>query len=347
MRPTLRKSPASPKAPEVKIADLPRFIFFVGAPRCGTTALSAYLKAHPRICHPLVKEPHFFLQHDTRKLDPAALRDLVEREYLDRYYAGCGGGRDTGIDGSVSYLYAPDHLVPALSLWPDAKFVIALRDPMTMLPSLHGRLKYTGDETIDTFEDAWAAIPDRVAGRRIPRSCYEPRWLRYDEAGRFATYVERMFAMVGRERCFISLFDDLVADPEGQYRALCAFVGIEPDPSTDFAARRESRGFRYGWLQRLLKRPPSFARDYLAGKKFAQRERSLDAPVSDDGLAEKFFSFRKRILRWNRIPLPKRPIPVAVQADIRTRLKPEIDRLERLIERDLSHWLEVRDGRLG
>ena len=331
----------------MRITDLPRFIFIVGAPRCGTTTLAAFLKDHPRICYPLVKEPHFFLQHDTRRLDASALRELVEREYLDRYYAQCDADRDTGVDGSVSYLYAPEHLVPALSLWPDARFVIALRDPMTMLPSLHGRLKYTGDETIEAFEDAWAAIPDRVAGRRIPRSCYEPRWLRYDEAGKFGSYVEAFFAQLGRERCFISLFDDLVADPEAQYRAMCGFAGIEPFAGTDFSPRRESRGFRFGWLQRLLKRPPSFARDYLAGKQFAQRERSLDGPSREDKLTEKIFSVRKRILRWNRVPLPKRPIPTAVQQDMRDRLKPEIDRLATLIGRDLSHWLEVREGRLG
>lgn len=331
----------------MQITDLPRFIFIVGAPRCGTTTLAAYLKDHPRICYPLVKEPHFFLQHDVRALDGRALRDITEREYLDRYYAQCDSSRDTGVDGSVSYLYAPEHLVPALALWPDAKFVIALRDPMTMLPSLHGRLKYTGDETIETFEDAWAAIPDRVAGKRIPRSCLDPRWLRYDEAGKFGSYVEAFFDQIGRERCFISLFDDLVADPEGQYRAMCAFAGIEPFAATDFSPRRESRGVRYGWLQRLLKRPPSFARDYLAGKKFAQRERSLDTPARDDKVTEKIFSVRKRILRWNRVPLAKRPTPIAVQHDIRARLKPEIDHLAALIGRDLSHWLEVREGRLG
>ena len=331
----------------MQITDLPRFIFIVGAPRCGTTTLASYLKEHPRVCYPLVKEPHFFLQHDLRALDERALRDFTEREYLDRYYAQCGKDRDTGVDGSVSYLYAPDHLVPALSLWPDAKFVIALRDPMTMLPSLHGRLKYTGDETIETFEDAWAAIPDRVAGKRIPRSCLEPRWLRYDEAGKFGSYVEAFFDQIGRERCFISLFDDLAADPERQYRAMCAFAGIEPFAATNFKPRRESRGFRYGWLQRLLKRPPSFARDYLAGRKFAQRERDLDTPTGDDKVTEKIFSVRKRILRWNRIPLPKRPIPMSVQKDIRARLKPEIDRLAALIGRDLSHWLQVREGRLG
>ena len=331
----------------MNLSDLPHFAFIVGAPRCGTTTLAGFLKQHPKICFPVVKEPHFFLQHDTRPLDREALRGLVEREYLDRFYGHCSEDRDTGVDGSVSYLYDPESLLPALKLWPDAKFVIAVRDPMTMLPSLHARLKYTGDETIERFEDAWAAIPDRVAGKRIPRSCLEPRWLRYDEAGRFGTYVERFFEVIGRERCFVSLFDDLIADPEGQYRAMCEFAGIEPFAGTDFRPKRESRGFRYGWLQRLLKRPPAAARDYLAGKQFRQRGRDLDDGDGNDRVSERIFSVRKRLLRWNRLPLQKRIIPLAVQGDIRDRLQSEIDHLGRLVGRDLSHWLQVKDGRRG
>ena len=86
----------------MQITDLPRFIFIVGAPRCGTTTLARFLEPHPKICYPLVKEPHFFLQHDLRALDGKALRDITEREYLDRFYAQCDASRDTGVDGSVS-----------------------------------------------------------------------------------------------------------------------------------------------------------------------------------------------------------------------------------------------------
>ena len=84
----------------------------------------------------------------------------------------------------------------------------------------------------------------------------------------------------------------------------------------------------------------------MAGVVFSG-ERKLDKPARDDKVTERIFSVRKRLLRWNRIALPKRPIPLGVQADIRARLKPEIDKLATLIGRDLSHWLEVREGRLG
>ncbi len=336
------------KATRLKLSSLPNFVFIVGAPRCGTTTLSDWLKQLPQICFPFVKEPHTFVQHDLRTLDGEALRDFIEHEYLDRFYAGCGPDRDTGVDGSVSYLYVPDMLLPALKLWPEAKFVIAVRDPMTMLPSLHARLRYTGDETIERFADAWAAIPDRAAGRRIPRSCLEPRWLRYDEAGKFGSYVGQFVAAFGAERCFVSVFDDLVADPAGQYRRMMDFLGLPPFAGTDFSPKRESMGFRHGWLQRLLKRPPAFARDYLAGKQFRQRARRLDGNAkSNDAVTERIFSVRKKLLRWNRVPLVRSPMPVALQRDIRERLEGEIARLGAFLGRDLSHWLEVKDGRPG
>ena len=34
--------------------------FIMGAPKCGTTALYTYLKDHPKLFLPVVKEPHFF-----------------------------------------------------------------------------------------------------------------------------------------------------------------------------------------------------------------------------------------------------------------------------------------------
>lgn len=330
------------------IADFDRFTFIVGAPRCGTTTIAEWLRQHPAICFPFVKEPHFFAQHDLTGMDREDMVPLVEREFLNRFYAHCDNSRRHGLDGSVSYLYIPERLVPALALWPEAKFLIAVRDPMTMLPSLFHRLRYTGDETLDRFDEAWAAIPARAAGRRIPRTCLEPRWLRYDEAGRLGTYVERCFELLGRERCFVSVFDDLMDDPQGQYRRICAFLDLEPNPHTDFSPQRESRGIRFGSLQRLLKRPPTFARDLLAGAQFRQRQQDFQKLHGrDDDVAEKIFSWRKRLLRWNRVPLEKQPIPLALQQEMRDRLEGDVALLGRLLGRDLSHWLQVRDGRRG
>ena len=327
----------------VSIRDFDRFACIVGAPRCGTTTLSQFLKAHPAVCFPFVKEPHFFVQTDLRHLTTQALEEQVKREYLDRFFGHCEPGRRVGADASVTYLYSPEQLEPMLRLWPDSRFVIAVRDPLRMLPSLHSRLFYLGDENIPSFEEAWAAVPDRTAGRRIPRTCVEPRWLRYDEAARFGTYVERFFAAVGRERCLVILFDDLTADPRGQYERMMRFFGLAPDSNVDLRARRQGHGVRLPWLQRLLKRPPRRLRQYVAGEHYRQRERALDrsARRSASG-TERIMTVRKRLLRWNRVPLAQPPISLDVQHEIRARLQDEVSHLGELIERDLGHWLAPR-----
>src|SRR6476620_6444743 len=145
-----------------RIGDIERFLFIVGAPRCGTTTMARWLQAHPQCLFPFVKEPHFFWQHDLRGLDNSELRRRIEEDYLDHFFREPGPGQTVGVDGSVSYLYAPEQLEPVLKLWPNSRFVVGVRDPMTLLPSLHSRLIFTGDENIRRFEDAWAAVPDRA-----------------------------------------------------------------------------------------------------------------------------------------------------------------------------------------
>lgn len=326
-----------------RIEDVDRFVFIVGAPRSGTTTMARWLQAHPQVLFPFVKEPHFFTQYDLRGLGEAELRRRVEEDYLDRYFPPAEESRTTGADCSVSYLYTPEQLEPVLRLWPNSRFIVSVRDPLTLLPSLHKRLIFTGDETIRRFEDAWAAVPDRAAGRRIPWSTIDPRLLRYDEAARYATYVERLFAAVGRERCLVMLFDDLLAEPEGQHRRLLEFAGLDLVPAPEMKAERSGKGVRYLFLQQILNRPPRFLLPYLTTVRFQRRFNKKAGRKGDaTDLGSRSKSLRKRLLAWNRAPDDKTPVPVATQQDIKVHFQDEIDRLGKLIGRDLGHWLQPR-----
>ena len=326
----------------VTAKDFDRFIFVVGAPRCGTTTLSRFLKNHPDVRFPLVKEPHFFSQNDLRGLSDDELRARVERDYLQRFFRD-EAGPAIAADCSVTYLYNPELLEPVLRLWPKSRFIIALRDPLTMLPSMHQRLVFMGDETLPSFKKAWAAIPDRASGRRIPRRCVEPRWLRYDEAARFGTYVGRLFDVVGRERCHPVIFDDLSGEPEREYRKLMKFCGLVPVPATDFTPERSGKGVRLHWLQRLLKRPPAVVRNFIATDSFLHVTGVHDAAETNSNPGKngrsKILGLRKRILQWNRTTPPVEQLPSELQWELHDHLEGEIAELQRLIGRDLSHWL--------
>jgi hypothetical protein len=202
---------------------------------------------------------------------------------------------------------------------------------------------FTGDENIRDFSDAWAATPDRARGRRIPWSTIDPRWLRYDEAARFGTYVERLFSAVGKERCLVVVFDDLVGDPAGQHRRLIDFAGLKPMPLSDPDPKRPARGVKHIWLQQLLQRPPRVLLPYLASIGH-QRRFNKALARSTTGTKPKSPSLRKRLLNWNEVPDVKRPIPLSVQQEIKATFQGEIDKLGALIGRDLSHWLQPKSA---
>jgi hypothetical protein len=319
------------------VQDQSRFAFIVGAPRCGTTTLASFLQQHPDVCFSAVKEPHFFTQHDLSGRDEVTTRQVVEEEYLQRFFGQCSNNEHMRAEGSVTYLYAPEKMEPILKLWPDARFIIALRDPLSMLPSLHARLLVTGDESVRDFPTAWALVEERARGRSIPKSAIDSRWLRYDEAGKLGSRVEAFFAEVGRERCHVVLFDDLSADPGDAYRNMCAFLGIEPWDGTNFKPQRINKAIRIGWLQRLLKRPPKAIRTALAGEKFHKREKKVG--TEDSRALTAIFRIRKRLLEWNKVPARREPLDPAIRQQIIDSLRDEVILLSRVIDRDLSHWL--------
>jgi len=315
-----------------------RFVAVVGAPRCGTTTLSRQLRSHPKVSFSTVKEPHFFSMIDLDAMGDEELRDFVAGHYLARYFPEIDPQAELIAEGSVSYLYAPERMRAILRLWPDAKFIIAVRDPLEQIPSLHQRLLYQGDETVKDLETAWHLIEERRKGRKVPRSCVDARQLFYDEAGRFGKHVGSFFEAVGRERCHVVVFDDLKADPQKVHDDLLAFLGL---PSAPMAAakqqNRERHGFKIGWLQRLLKRPP-VARSVLAGQQF--RKRVTAKPHREPSwLSRKVMDTRLALLRWNRTPAPPTVMSPKLVGEIRETLREDVIDFSRLIGRDLSHWL--------
>ena len=320
-----------------------QFVAIVGAPRTGTTSLARFLRRHPDVCFSKVKEPHFFSQHDLNGLSDDELRGTVEYNYLDRYFPH----RDEKhcpvlAEGSVTYLYAPEQMRPILRLWPNAKFIVSLRDPMEMLPSLHQRLLYLGDESVMDFDRAWALVPERAQGRKIPRSCIEPRWLRYDEVGKLGSYVERFIEVVGRERCFFSVHDDMRADSAKLYSDLLEFLGLPPYDDVDLKPKRLNRGFKSGTLQRLLMRPPVVTRKLVAGKHMRRRTEKVEKlKKPESGLMQSIERGRKRLLEWNRAEAPPIKLSPKTRAEIREHYRPDIEHLGHILDRDLSHWLPL------
>lgn len=312
-----------------------RWSFIVGAPRCGTTSLSRYLKDHPGVCFSRVKEPHFFSQNDLCQLDDEELNAVVRKRYLEGYFPEPGHS-SLMAEASVTYLYTPERMKPILRLWPRAKFVISVRNPLELIPSLHQRLIHNGDETVRDLRRAWDLVPERRAGRSIPRRCADPRWLDYWEAGQLGKHVQKFVSLVGRERCFISIFDDFTADPASEYRRLLEFLELEDDGRTNYTTHRQSFDVRIAWLQRILKRPPRTLVSVLANDSYRERLNGAKPPKV---VQETALSLRKRLLRWNRVPACKPQLDEQLRAEMGLMYRDDVALLSETVGRDLRHWV--------
>jgi len=187
---------------------IPSF-FIVGAPRCGTSSLFAYLDAHPRIyaCEP--KEPYHFNSDIALSWRPFADR----RDYLQLF----AGAREHQVAGeaTVLYLYSKAALRGIQALSPSARIIIMLRDPVEVLQSYHALNLLLLNEDLEDLERALAAEEDRRAGRRIPWTCETPFALQYSTIVRYAEHVQRYLEAFGPDRVKCILFDDLKREPTG------------------------------------------------------------------------------------------------------------------------------------
>jgi len=328
--------------------------FIVGAPRCGTTALSRYLKAHPGVCFAKPKEPQYFATADLAGLSEADLAKTVRRDYLARFFRP----RDPAIqvfgEGSVGYLYS-EAAIRAILRWdPGARLIVMLRDPVSLLASYHARLVYLMDETERDFEQAWRLQDARAAGRQIPRTCRDPKLLQYGEVGNLGTYTTRLYELADSTQILPVIHDELKADPGAVYRRVLAFLDLPHDGRSDFPRERAGSGFRSALLQHALQRPPRMLVRRLMAEGGAERRKGGYAVPGggaggSDGRAGRRTrglsprKLRKRLLAWNTTDRPATPLRPAFAAELRAYFAADIALLGRTIGRDLSHWADGGD----
>src|SRR5262245_38442672 len=151
---------------------LPSSAFFIaGAPRCGTTSLAVALAQHHQVCFSEPKEPHFF----TRVADGYDLA-RTRRAYIKSFFPTERLSRDALGEASPSYLYSRTAIRAIDRMFPAARFIVMVRNPLEMMPSYHARLLFTLDEDVADFETAWRLQKQRAIGREIGRaSCRERR----------------------------------------------------------------------------------------------------------------------------------------------------------------------------
>jgi hypothetical protein len=287
----------------------------VGAFKSGSTALYEGLRRHPQIFMPFHKEPLYFGDDLTRRYGR-----YTKAEYLHLFEPA----KPDQIAGEAStwYLYSVSAAREIHDFNPATKIMVVLRNPVDVMYAEHSQLIYNVIEDIPSFEAALAAEPDRRAGRRIPPGPINIENLFYRHSVRFAEQLERYFDVFGRGQVHVMLWDDLRRDGATTVRGALEFLGVDPSLATAPPNANENKRVRSRLIQRLIFAP----RLLLPLAPFLRRFPLVRA-------------VRTRLLDMNSEAKPRAPMDPVLRRQLLDEFTPEIERLGRLIGRDLSAWL--------
>ena len=292
--------------------------FIVGAPKCGTSALYSYLREHPAVFMPRVKEPHYFC-YDF----PGLRRFPDESEYLGLFSEATDEHKIIG-EATSRYLYSREAIPAIREFAPGAKIIAMLRNPIDLVHSLHAQLlyQYTEDET--DFWTAWRLQRERRLGQSIPPGCPCADELFYGDMAKLGEQVRRLFEWVPKSDCHFVLYDDFQQDPRSTYLQTLAFLGLDDDCRDSFARVNPHKKYRSDVLAKLIVDPPF--------------------PLSSikSGLKKTFGWKETTVGRWiygkMTVPVGRPPMEPQMRSELAAYFHDDIQLLSELLERDLDHW---------
>lgn len=294
---------------------LPDF-YLVGAPKCGTTAMHAFLRQHPEVFLPEQKELHFFGSD-------LALAATMSPEKHAALFHDTGGALRVG-ETCIWALYSTEAAREIQAAQPRARIVAMLRNPIEMMYAQHSEFLYQAIENIARFDRALAAEPARRRGRHLPCRGFLPDSIYFYRAvATFSEQVERYHAAFGPDRVHVILHDDLKRDTARVYRELLMFLDVDPSFVPEFTVINPNKRIKSVALQHALHNPACRSWKILRRSSREWVQRLIIWAT-----------------KWNMSNEPRPPMDPALRRRLEAEFAPEIERLGRLLGRDLTAlWL--------
>ncbi|MEO7352107.1 MAG: sulfotransferase domain-containing protein [Marmoricola sp.] len=209
-----------------------------GGQRCGTTSMYKALVQQPTIFRPVWRKGvHYFdvgYDHDL-----SWYRSHFPLEAQLNRAAKRHGTRALSFESSPYYLFHPlaaDRIAADL---PEVKLIVLVRDPVERAYSAHAHEFARGFETLG-FEAALDAEAERIDGeaerlRNDPAyRSHAHRHQAYRSRGEYATQLERIVGLFGRDRIKVVDSHRFFSEPESEYAEVMSWLGVVPSVDTVF-----------------------------------------------------------------------------------------------------------------
>jgi len=288
--------------------------FVVGTVKAGTTSLYSYLKQHPDVFVPAVKELHFFAREINPerfirgygKNDNAHIRFVKnEQEYLHYY-------RDA--DKKLKGDFAPSNLWSAHAareihnVNPNAKIIALVRQPVERAFShwlMDLKNGWAKDSFVSSFEH-FAASPEKHWGNNRL----------YKELSLYTNALQRYYDVFPPDQILVVDFDELTQNALSTFEKVLHFLELPPHALVETEAFNRSAMPRYGAL------------DAAYQNKTLRRQIRKLLPA--------------KAVRWMKQTLLSSERVSKLSPNDRKHLMPhfekDIERLGVMLNRDFNHW---------
>jgi hypothetical protein len=295
---------------------MPNFLI-IGAAKGGTTTLHNVLAQHPDVYMCPVKESGFFWAYGEEvRLQGIGAERLRNRliDDLNRYQKLFDGVTNQIAIGeaSVRYLSTANTPVVIRKFIPGAKLIASLRQPADRAFSAFYHNLRDGIEPCSDFGEAIAQDQNGL----------RDHWVvcRYLNVGFYYQFLKRYFEIFDRNQMHISLFDDLKEKPYELISNLYKFLDVDDTFKPDLSHWHNVTGIIRNPLLRV-----AWAR--------SSKLRATIRPLLKDRIRHNIFEW---VIRFQDKPL----FSPELRLELTDYYYEDINRLQDLLDRDLSHWLE-------
>lgn len=221
-------------------------LFLIGAAKCGTTTVDQMLRQHSNVYMSPIKEPNYFStdirpeefvplykQQSLHDLDAYFLQSPLPELHLDfvrkeeqynQLFEGATNEMWLG-ESSTSYLWSKEAPTNLQKQYPNAVFIVCLREPVDRLKSHLKMALQMGN--IDSISDE-IIEQDRTAehqGWGISEL--------FTSLGFYGEQLERWLQVFPKERFHFIFFEDLVSRQAETWEKLCDFLDLPAEALGD------------------------------------------------------------------------------------------------------------------
>jgi len=297
--------------------------FIAGVSKCGTTAMSEYLRSHPNIFMCTPKEPHYFAE------DFPGIRCVKNlSQYLELYQEANSQHLVIG-EASATYLYSIVAIQRIHEFNSNAKILVMLRNPLDMVYSLHSEFLYNGNEIEEDFNKAWELQKTRSQGLKIPPVCLEPKLLIYRDYARYSLQLKRLFGFFPSEQVKIVLFDDFITYTEKIYLEVLQFLELPFDNRYDFPKINANKKCKSKPLNIIL----SYINQYTNAWHPITRKVKKMIGIQD-------ISFLRLLRAKNTQESNRKPLNPTIRNKLIKVFRQDIEELSQILNRDLTYWIK-------